>query len=560
MALMIPDLTVEEVEREHGSNAEARIYAAIRDGLSAEYTVLYSVAWLEKRRATSPQEGEADFLVVHPDRGLLVLEVKGGGVERNPAGEGWITRGADGIHRMRDPFDQARSSMHALLRKLDEARARIPAEFTIGYAVMMPDVFRRGALLGPSAPPEIALFADDVEHVGSRIESLFDYWSPDHPGRGFDILGEDGVESIRSVLAPVIKLEISLGSRIQSDNVRFSEATSAQLSVLRGLNRNRRASVVGAAGTGKTALALEKAKQLAAEGFETLLTCFNRPLIEHLERRCEGIEGLTVRTFHDHGVQMARAASFAMPELDGKGSPPRSFWDERLPVLMLEALELLPDHRFDAVVIDEAQDVPDEWHDLLELCLRDPESAVFYVFEDPSQAIYQEEQAFSSSGVVFELLDNLRNTRAIHDSAMQFYNGVPTENQGPPGEPVQQILINSTDALSSELGKLLHRLVIEQDVRAEEIVILSHRSTTSSALSPDDRLGSFELVPVGSADTRRVEFESAWRFKGLERPVVILVEFRPDADIKIRYSAMTRARSHLILVGTEDELAGFQND
>jgi hypothetical protein len=557
MALMIPDLTVEEVERENGSNAEARIYAAIGDGLGAGYTVLYSVAWLEKGRAASPQEGEADFLVLHPDRGLLVIEVKGGGVERNPAGEGWITRGADGIHRMRDPFVQARSSMHALLRKLDEAKARIPAEFTIGYAVMMPDVFRHGALMGPSAPPEITLFADDVDDLGSKIESLFDYWSPDHPGRGFDTLGEDGMESILSVLAPIIKLETSLGSRIQGDNLRFSEATSAQLSILRGLNRNRRASVVGAAGTGKTALALEKAKQLSAEGFETLLTCFNRPLIEHLERRCEGIQGLTVRTFHDHGVQMARAASLPMPELDGKDSPSRSFWDEGLPALMLEALELLPGHRFDAVVIDEAQDVPDEWHDLLELCLRDPESAVFYVFEDPSQAIYQEAPAFSSSGVVFDLPANLRNTRAIHEAAMQFYDGVPTECLGPPGEPVQKISISNTDALPAELGKLLHRLVVEQDVKAEDIVILSHRSTFSSALSPGDRLGSFELVPVGRADTRKVEFESAWRFKGLERPVVILVEVRPDADTKIRYSAMTRARSHLVLVGTENELAGF---
>ncbi len=48
MALMMPDLAVEAVEREHGSNAEARIYAAIRDRLGPEFTVLYSVAWLEK--------------------------------------------------------------------------------------------------------------------------------------------------------------------------------------------------------------------------------------------------------------------------------------------------------------------------------------------------------------------------------------------------------------------------------------------------------------------------------------------------------------------------------
>ena len=79
MALMMPDLAVEAVEREHGSNAEARIYAAIRDRLGPEFTVLYSVAWLEKHRAAAPQEVEIrrglaacsrllDFYKQHADR------------------------------------------------------------------------------------------------------------------------------------------------------------------------------------------------------------------------------------------------------------------------------------------------------------------------------------------------------------------------------------------------------------------------------------------------------------------------------------------------------------
>jgi len=555
MATMIPDMTVEEVEREHGSHAEAQVYAAARDQLGTDYTVLYSVAWIEKNRTGGPEEGEADFVILHPDRGILVLEVKGGGVERNPAGAGWITRNAEGIQRIRDPFDQAQDSSHALDRKLEEARINLPAAFTQGHSVAFPDVFRRGALLGPNAPEEIALFSDDLDDFGSRVELLYKFWTPEFPDRGFDVLGNEGVRAVTSVLAPDVRLEMSIGSRIRIDDLRFAEATRPQMSVLRGLNRNRRARVIGAAGTGKTMLAVEKARQLASEGFETLLTCFNRPLIEHLEERCGEINGLTVRTFHDHCVQMARAASIPMPELDG--NPPPDFWDNRLPELLFQALDALPGSRFDAVVIDEAQDIEDDWMELFELCLRDSDSAVFYAFEDPSQSIYRDTSEQSPEGILFELPANLRNTRTIHDAALNFYDGAPPDCDGPDGEPVQQISIGSVDVLPAEIGRLLHRLVNEQDVKAEEIVVLSHRSTTNSILSHGQVVGSFELVPVGQADTRKVEFESAWRFKGLERPVVILVEFSPNADRKIRYSAMTRSRSHLVLVGTDDQLSGF---
>jgi hypothetical protein len=157
---------------------------------------LYSIAWLEKKRASGPDEGEADFVILHPGKGLLILEVKGGGVERNPAGEGWVTRNQDGTHRIRDPFDQAQSCKYALIRKLEEAIATTPATFTVGHAVIFPDVFQRGALLGPSAPTEIALFSDDLDDLETNIESLYDYWTPEYPGRGFDKLGDAGVESI----------------------------------------------------------------------------------------------------------------------------------------------------------------------------------------------------------------------------------------------------------------------------------------------------------------------------------------------------------------------------
>ncbi len=63
-----------------------------------------------------------------------------------------------------------------------------------------------------------------------------------------------------------------LGAALAEDECRILALTEEQFSVLDTLARLRRVAVSGGAGTGKTLLALEKAKRLAGEGFETLLT------------------------------------------------------------------------------------------------------------------------------------------------------------------------------------------------------------------------------------------------------------------------------------------------
>ena len=561
MAHMIPDITIEEVEAAHSSAAEAKVYAALRDLLDDHHTVLHSVAWLERDRTTAPVEGEADFVILHPRRGLLVVEVKGGAVERDPFGAGWISRDGSGVtHRLTDPYEQAKSSRHALLRKLQELPAPLPPDFTDGHVVIFADVFRAGALLGPDATIEISLFADDLPTVDEAIRSAFKYWTPAHPERGFGELGPESVEMIVSLLVPALNLEIALGSRVQDDALRVAVLTERQ-SVLLGTLRNiRRARITGGAGTGKTALAVEKAKQLASEGFETLLVCFNRLLAEELAARCKGIERLTVRTFHDHCVQMVRDANIPLPELDGDGAPSQDFWDARLPELLVEALDALPDRRFDAVVADEGQDFDDSWWSLIELCFRDQEATVLYVFEDPVQAIFRDASSVPTDLPEFSVNENLRNTQTIHEAASVFYEGDTFIPAGPVGEPVEYVSLAGDDRLPTELSRVLHRLTVEEHVRPEDIVVLSARSRQSSVLAESNRIGAFELVEVGVGAAGRVEFDSVWRFKGLERPVAVLVEFAPETSDQLRYTALTRATSHAVIIGTPDMLAKFRRD
>ena len=77
MAIMHPDVAPDQII--HGS--ERDVYIALRDQLPQSYRVVHSLPWLRPDRDSTDaplREGEADFVIFHPDYGLLVLEVKGG--------------------------------------------------------------------------------------------------------------------------------------------------------------------------------------------------------------------------------------------------------------------------------------------------------------------------------------------------------------------------------------------------------------------------------------------------------------------------------------------------
>ena len=81
MARMIPDVIVSP----DAPASERKCFDALRDSLDASYTVLYDVAWLGRGDHEGSQ-GQCDFLVLHPERGVLVIETKGGTPRRDVGG------------------------------------------------------------------------------------------------------------------------------------------------------------------------------------------------------------------------------------------------------------------------------------------------------------------------------------------------------------------------------------------------------------------------------------------------------------------------------------------
>ena len=71
--------------------------------------------------------------------------------------------------------------------------------------------------------------------------------------------------------------------------------------------------------------------------------------------------------------------------------------------------------------------------------------------------------------------------------------------------------------------KLLHELVTDGGIPSKDVVVLTGKSVKNSSLAGYGRVGAFDLKPLGG-DGTGVEVESIWRFKGLERPVVIVAD------------------------------------
>ena len=111
----------------------------------------------------------------------------------------------------------------------------------------------------------------------------------------------------------------------------------SRLRTLDHFRSHRRVAVVGPAGSGKSILAIEKARRLARDGFRTLLVCFNQPLATAVLREVERgrrptirrrPERLTVSTFHRLCETLGERAGVLPPKPD---DPPREWWDDVLP-------------------------------------------------------------------------------------------------------------------------------------------------------------------------------------------------------------------------------------
>jgi hypothetical protein len=539
MARMYPN----SLDSDTQSQAERDLYALFRDNLPDEYVVFHSVRWQVRRPQGGVLDGEADFVIAHPSSGILVLEVKGGVITFDGWTGHWYTNG----NRLgRSPLKQASDNMYRLRDKL-ESRLAPP---TMGHAVAFPDVEVGDNLRIDSLPETVFDWRDRRDVRGWVERALACYHRPDEFRPP---LGQRGIDTVIDILSPTREIRHPMAASIEKEGEQILELTKEQARLLDRLRGNRRMAIAGCAGSGKTMLALHKARRLSEDGLRVLLTCFNTHLAEYLGSAESLPKAVDVLTYHGVRRKLIKQAGLE------SATPPNTWLtdpavDEAWNSLMGQAIDRVG-APYDAIIVDEGRDFREAWWLPLQYLLRDLDHGILYIFYDDNQNLYQQPISLPDGLLPASLSENCRNTQHVHRTFVPFYRGgtLPT-TQGPLGRPVEVRTYDSERTMKQHIQSVLHTLHVVERVPTEDIVVLTPRSSETSELWRLQPFGNFRLSSRWD-DSSGVYCNSVYRFKGLESPVVILAEVYPSQkqDLEaLLYVGASRACHHLVIIAHRD--------
>lgn len=553
MALMWPRQLPKYVTGNTLRSTECEVYRRLKNGLDDTFTVFYSRPWLGLKPDGEEIDGECDFVIAHPELGILAIEVKGGGISYDPRQDQWFTRDRFKIkHKIKNPVGQAKTSKHQLLEKLQNHRGWTPRRVRARHGVIFPDSVRPKEDLGPDMPLKIFCFIDNF-NKGLREWVLDRYGDQTEKSPRENPLGQDGIRALEDLLAHPFQLHVPLGRILEDDDRDIQILTTQQFHILRSIEGVPRAAIAGAAGTGKTILAVEEARRCVLKGFRTLFTCFSSPLEGEIKRRMSPESSSEISTFHNLCLRTISESGILMPS----GIPNDTFFRDVCPELLIEALCTNPFRGYDAIIVDEGQDFYTSWWPAIDLLMDPKGRGILRVFYDSNQRVYGNmvKLPVDIQLIPIRLTVNLRNTRRIHEVTQNYYEGHPIESLGPEGITVEWLKCKTAESVISEVGGIVCRLVLNERISVRDIAILTASETLIEKAGWSRSIAGYPSTSCNRTQNNAITVDTIRRFKGLESKVVILVVTKDlVSNTELLYVATSRARDLLIITGVDREI------
>lgn len=561
MAVMIPRHPKEFDPK----SREDEVFLALKN-LPDEYYVFHSVSLLkvfkdyEYNGDFVREERQTDFVVFHPQKGIICIEAKNWRDFKycngsNGDEEGWYLNGQLYLNaKYNGPFEQADSfcrDFRDCLCHNDNSYVRS----AIFKSKVLPAVW-----LLPKHDSEITKMSLPINVNRNSILSFEDLHSQDslenklnsifetriihanHEVDHFEQLSPLEATELIAAIAP--NITISFEKYVAETNqIVFNQMLRQQYVILDFLQDQKSAVISGAAGTGKTMLAIEKARRHAKNNEEVLYLCFNSELAKQLSRDFS-FEHVCFSTL-DLFCCNTCGHKFSKGEMD-------DFYSECLEIVK----NIDPDDfKYKHFILDEGQDICinplierilDEIKALIEL-----KEGTFYIFYDKMQLMpYTDRdhngklpQIITDSDCKLTLYKNCRNTKKIARSASVTITTKPPQmmDSAPDGDSPKICYCSDVTEIRTNVSSVISKLV-SKGYRENEIVILS--------LKGEDR-----KLDLGKELSKRVLYTTVNRFKGLEAKAVIIVDFDQSTlsdseNCTLYYVAASRAREQLYIFTT----------
>ncbi len=521
--------------RPTSSAAEVAVYDALVRHLPDGWRAWHSL----RVRTQRGREGEGDFVIAAPDRGLVVLEVKGGSM-RLENGR-WYQNEKP---MKKPPRDQAHKYVRLLVDAMKERGVEAPP---YGVACIFPDVnFTErppsGDLTG------LILGRRDLGALRAALPALFERALPsDVPipssRRWLDMLhdlwGETWVPSL------------SLRDSVQAAGERLVSLDAEQMVVLDIAGESRRAVVRGGAGSGKSLVARELCAREARKGGRVLYLCFTEALGRHMDQH---LQALRLGPGSARGYPIRRLAAEL---LETAGIPVRSddpdFWKHASLQAACDALPRAAPDAPDLIVVDEGQDLEQVDWMLVEALSR---GGAVWVFTDERQAFWQDRaipESMTRGTASLQLKAQRRNPPGVWNLASSY------AGDGAGSAAVLDSSVRLVEVAPDKLAACLRHELNElrrAGAACEEIAVLSLAGQSLSAIMRSDKIGDHAVVRADHADAgHRIVLDTFLRFKGLERPFILLVELAAGAISKYdtrMHIALTRATVQTLILCEPD--------
>ena len=287
----MPKMIPRECDLTRRPMSEQTVFHIVAEKMSGDWYVFHSFDFVARDQLRPlVKDGEIDFMFYHPRKGLAVMEVKGGAISYRDGRwfqEDWEI----------DPFEQARGGKYAVKDFLEASLGqKIALKFA--HCVCFPSC---GAeTVWPAEAQGLVLTNPGLPNIEQFITRIIDEFPLPH-----ELIGQPPppADDIVRVLSPYFEYGKRLGDRIGIEEKQFFMLTEQQCMLLQMMDNFKRFRIRGCAGSGKTILAVKKARRLAADGAKVLLLCYNQLLAKRIEQAVEDTPSIKAAAFFEFCIE-----------------------------------------------------------------------------------------------------------------------------------------------------------------------------------------------------------------------------------------------------------------
>tara|TARA_B100000686_G_C16796616_1_gene982850 strand:- start:1470 stop:3290 length:1821 start_codon:yes stop_codon:yes gene_type:complete len=583
-----------------GIQTEYAVYQKIKNIYDDSVDILYGKDFLIRNAYGELKTGElSDFLIIHPNKGILFLECKGGLMEWNKMEQVW-TQNNKKIQKSKGPFEQAKNGMYSFINlfteKFKEKRfiKRLNKEVEVVQkwikdipmitGAIFPNTPKHKGSLPADVKSEMIIWAEDFRNLESSIDKIFALNEKEHI-----IKDENKKKILKTLVGDNLKSPFKdvLKSGSHSQDLQFNRV---QQQFISSWFDNTRVIIKGLAGTGKTLIAAKTALRKEYKDKKILIltkTVGISKFLQVLTRKKINNSNIMIINV-DKFINVIRRKLDLKQDMMPEGwELKRNLFDHKNPQTCIEIFNKYPDERFDVVIVDEAQDFHKNWFKAIKSIARDFGNIVF--FYDPLQTtrpntmvdILKNPNKIGFSGFNFNA--NYRNTSSISNLLSKLIKKfLPQENldysehsKENIGRPAKFIEANSFEKIIKQTIIRVEELIKNDGFKPMNIGVLYLNSMdgrkNNSKLSMTTELKKlgvkvigareYEIPYLNESESNNISFSDVNSFKGLEKEAVILCNFKEinESTVKEIYTGLSRAMGDLTVITYKEAINQIRN-